>query len=77
MLPSSSDFVSLRGGLVVPVAAWYLGLELEHRGFALRVDGDGRLLVAPRDQLTPADCEAIQRWKAHLCALVEYEPPCA
>ena len=48
---------------------------LRARGFTAEVHGD-RLFVAPGDQLTEADCEAIRRAKPELMALVRDEAIC-
>jgi len=70
MKAASDRFVSLPG-LIVPTEALQLALDLEARGFRLKVD-DGDLLVAPFGRLTAAECEQITRWKRHLCALVAF-----
>jgi hypothetical protein len=69
---SACDFVVLRGGLTLPVAAIRLALDLEAKGLHLGVDGD-MLLVGPRELLTDADRDLIRRWKPHLLALLAYD----
>jgi len=69
---SSSDFVVLRGGLALPMAAWRLAWELEARGLHMAVDGD-MLTIGPRELLTDEDRTAIRRWKPHLLAIVAYD----
>jgi hypothetical protein len=69
---SRSDFVVLRGGLTLPVAALRLAWDLEARGFHLRAVDD-LLTVGPRDLLTDADRDLIRRWKPHLLAIVAYD----
>ncbi len=71
----ASEFVTLRGGLQVPVAALRLALELERRGFQLSVDEQEQVLVHPATSLTEPDRVAIQRWQRHLAALISYQAP--
>lgn len=66
---SASDFVMLRGGLTLPLAAVQLAWSLEDRGLHLDLDGDV-LNVGPGDRLTDEDRALIRRWKPHLVALV-------
>lgn len=74
-MPSSADaFVTLAGGLTLPREAIELAIDLELRGCTFTVEGD-RLTVRPRSRLTPADVAAVKRWKLHLRALLEYQPP--
>ena len=70
----TSDFVTLRGGLVVPAQSCLLAFELEDRGFTLSRNGDV-LVVQPHERLTRDDCSRIRRWKLHLLALLDYTPP--
>ena len=65
---TGSELVALPG-LVLPVEAVLLALDLESRGLRFVVDGDD-LLVSPRDRITDVDRVAIRRWKWHLMALV-------
>jgi hypothetical protein len=70
---SVSDFVTLRGGLTLPLAAVRLAFDLEGRGLHLRLEGGGDVLsVGPGDRLTDADRALIRRWKPHLVAIVGY-----
>lgn len=71
---AASEYVTLRGGPAVPLPPVLLLLDLEARGFTLVRDGDA-LIVQPAKQLAPADRDAIRQWKAHLLALIEYQPP--
>ena len=66
---NTSKFVTLRGGLTVPLAALQLALDLEGREIHLALDGDG-LSAGPRERLTDADRSEIRRWKLHLRAIV-------
>jgi hypothetical protein len=63
------EMVLLRGGIVVPITAIKLLLDLESRGFTVRADGDW-LVVNPRGQLTAADDQAIRAHRDELLALV-------
>ena len=69
---TSSDFVTLRGGLTLPLAALRLAWDLEDRGLHMTVLDD-RLIVGPRELLTDADRDLIRRWKLHLMAIVTYD----
>jgi hypothetical protein len=64
-------FVSLRGGLVVPVEPYLLILDLERRGIPVSVEA-GDLMVGPGRDLTDEDRTTIRRWKRHLVMLVNY-----
>jgi hypothetical protein len=70
----SERYVQLVGGLVLPVEAIILALELEARGFTLQPDGED-IIVRPFSQLTPEDCRLLRRWKRHVLAVLSYEPP--
>jgi hypothetical protein len=72
-LPKPSDFVVLPG-LCVPVASLRLLLDLEQRGFTLAGFGDD-ILVRPAANLTDDDRLQLRRWKRHVRALLDYEPP--
>ena len=67
-------FVTLKGGLVVPLEALRLAWSLEDRGATFAVDGQDILVDSPVD-LTEADCAGIRRWKRHLIAILQYEAP--
>jgi hypothetical protein len=69
-----SEYVVLAGGLAVPVRPLRLLFELEERGFRVTHEGD-HLVVRPGRGLTDADREACTRWKSHLLALLDYQPP--
>jgi len=70
---SASNFVTLRGGLTLPVAAIRLALDLEDRGLTLTIDDGDVLVVGPRNRLTDDDRALIRRWKRHLLAIVTYD----
>jgi hypothetical protein len=75
------EFLTLRNGPTVPSPVVHLAIDLELRGFTLRTHPDGRLLVTPnpglepKPTLTDEERQKIVAWKAHLLALVAYEPP--
>lgn len=70
---NASDFVTLRDGCTLPMAAVELAWSLENRGLHLAIDGAGDVLsVGPGDRLTDTDRAQIRRWKPHLLALVRY-----
>src|SRR5688500_297863 len=68
-----NQYVTLKGGLALPLESIRLALELEERGFHLSREGIDTLVVRPHEQLTAHDCTRIRRWKWHLLALVDYE----
>lgn len=66
----SHRFVHLRGGMVVPVAAYNVVLTVERAGYRLTVDGPD-ILVRPGG-LDPALLAELKRWKAHVIMLLGY-----
>ena len=75
LLEPNTDFVMLQGGLIVPVPALVLALDVEARGFEQTLDAGGEYRIEPVDRLTDVDRAAISRWRRHLAAMVAYEPP--
>jgi hypothetical protein len=67
--------VTLLGGLTVPVPALKLALDLEARGIPMATDAVHQFIVPTDDRLTPEDRTAMQRWHAHLGAIVKYHTP--
>jgi tubulysin polyketide synthase-like protein len=65
-------FVTLKNGLILPLPAITLALDLERRGVCLSLDADRQLVVAPAAALTDLDRAAICRWRLHLGAIVAY-----
>jgi hypothetical protein len=68
-------YLSLRGGLTVPLPAVLLALSLEERGFELALDADRQVLIEPTRRsgpLTDIQRAAIVRRRLHLGAIVEY-----
>lgn len=71
---SRSDFVLLKSGLALPLAALQLAWALEERGLHLAVSADGAMLeIGPRALLTDDDRVAIRKWKPHLIAITSYD----
>jgi hypothetical protein len=68
-------FVTLTGGLTIPVPALRLVLDLEARGIPLETDADHQFVVPKDERLTADDLVNIQRWRAHLGAIVDYRAP--
>lgn len=70
---TAAELVTLRGGLVVPVAAVTLLLDLERRGLSIRVDAaDGAIVCRPGRLLTAEDKRAIAAYRDQLRELVRY-----
>jgi tubulysin polyketide synthase-like protein len=69
------EFVTLKGGLTIPVPALRLALDLEARGIPLATDADHRFVVPKDERLTADDLVNMQRWRAHLGAIVDYRAP--
>jgi hypothetical protein len=66
---SGSEFVTLSDGLIVPIAAVLLALDLEQRGCRMTIEDDA-LVVGPRVLLNDEDRQQITRWKAALRVIV-------
>jgi hypothetical protein len=75
LLQPVTEFVTLNGGLTIPVPALQLALDLEARGISLATDGEHRFVVPDDPRLTSHDQAAIARWRLHLGAIVEYRVP--
>jgi hypothetical protein len=67
---SASSFVVLNNGVVLPIAAVRLALDLESRGCSLELDGDG-FTVGPSNLITDADRREIRRWREPLIAILQ------
>jgi hypothetical protein len=70
-----AEFVTLKGGLTIPVPALRLAIDLEARGIPLATDADRRFVVPKDQRLTADDLVNIQRWRGHLGAIVDYRAP--
>ncbi len=75
LLAPPKSFVTLKGGLTVPTDALALALNLEARGVTLRTDQDHQFVIPNDPRLSEPDHAAIQRWRHHLGAIVEYRVP--
>jgi hypothetical protein len=73
LLAAPITFVTLKGGLVLPVPAVRLALDLEQRGFRMSLDPDQQFQIEPTATLTEADLAAIRRWRLHLAAIIGYD----
>jgi TubC N-terminal docking domain len=73
LLAPVTEFVIFRGGLVVPLPAVYLALDLERRGCTMRLDEFQDIVVEPHSALTDADWPAIHRWRRQLAAILGYD----
>jgi hypothetical protein len=69
------EFVTLKGGVTIPVPALRLALDLEARGIPLATDADHQFVVPKDERLTADDLVNIERWRAHLGAIVDYRAP--
>jgi hypothetical protein len=69
------EFVTLKGGLTIPVPALRLSLDLETRGIPMATDADHQFVVPKDERLTADDFVNIERWRAHLGAIVDYRAP--
>lgn len=67
----TTDLITLRGGLSVPLPALRLLWDLEARGFSFVAEA-GHLVVSPRSRLTPHEDAAIRQHRDELLALVAY-----
>src|SRR5438046_5763817 len=68
-------FVTLNGGLTLPVDALKLALDLEARGIPLVTDQDHQSIVPNDARRTAADHAAIQRWRLQVSAIVDCHAP--
>jgi TubC N-terminal docking domain len=65
-------FVTLVSGLILPIEAIELALDLEARGFKMSLDTCDQFQIEPSNALTAADLAAIQRWRLHLASIISY-----
>ena len=75
LLAPVTEFVTLKGGLVLPLPAVLLALDLERRGFRLSLDAEDHIVIDPQAAFTEIDVIAIDHWRLHLAALLSYECP--
>ena len=71
---AASDYVTLRGGLCVPLAPMLLALQLEERGVHMQRDGEN-VCVKPWSRVTEQERAELKRWKTHILALLDYQAP--
>jgi hypothetical protein len=64
------QFVTVKGGLTLPLPAINLAVDLEFRGIVLAVDAAHELVVPTDSRLTAEDRAAIHRWRRHLVAIL-------
>lgn len=64
-------FVTLRNGLVLPIQAVRLALDLENRGIRLEADDDG-LAVSPKHLIRDEDRVEIRKYRNHLMVIATY-----
>ena len=74
-LSPSSRYITLKNGQTLPVVAVQLALDLERRGIPLHTDANHQFIMPDDERLTDSDRRAIERWRLHLSAIVEYEAP--
>lgn len=72
-MPSTSEprYVSLGGGLTLPLEPVLLVLDLEARGLTIGRQADV-IVVRPAGHLTAEDRAALTRWRAHILALIDH-----
>lgn len=75
LLAPVSEYVTLRGGLTLPLPALQLAWNLEDRGFRMTLDADLQFHIEPTAALTDTDLAAIARWRLHLGAIIGYTCP--
>lgn len=63
--------VFLSPGIVLPLEAVTVALDLERRGYRVERIGD-ELVINPRAMLTREDREAVARWRWELVQLVRH-----
>jgi hypothetical protein len=73
LLAPVTEFVDFKGGLVLPLPAVQLALDLERRGFKMSLDACQQVQLEPTAVLTETDLAAIRRWRLHLGAIITYE----
>jgi hypothetical protein len=70
VLATPLKFVTVEGGLTLPLPAINLAVDLKVRGIVLAIDGEHELIVPNDPRLTAADRDAIHRWRRHLVAIL-------
>lgn len=72
LLAPVTGYVTLKGGLTLPVEALRLAWSLEDRGFTMALDESQQFQITPTATLTNADRAGIARWRRHLSAILCY-----
>ena len=67
----ATEYVTLRGGVDVPLRALQLAWKLEARGLQIGIDGEA-LTVGPKNRLTESDHRQIRAWRDELKAIAVY-----
>jgi hypothetical protein len=75
LLRPSRRYVTLANGPTLPAEALELALDLECRGIPLHTDANHQFVMPDDERLTDGDRRAIERWRPHLSAAIEYEAP--
>lgn len=73
MTSSTSDVITLKGGVAIHAVVILRALEFEERGIRLSCDDVGRLVASPRAKLTPDDDRFIRRHRDELIVCVQYD----
>jgi hypothetical protein len=71
---NGSNYVTLAGGLTVPLAALQVLWALEDRGVQLQLEGTDGIVARPKQLLTDADRAEIRRYRWHVLAILSYQP---
>jgi hypothetical protein len=69
---NTNGYVTLRGGLSVPLVPLLLLLELESRGLTITREGDD-MVIRPSGRLSDDDRQQLRHWKTHILALIAYD----
>ena len=72
LLAPSEEYVTLVGGLTLPLPALQLVWDLEEREFSITLDASGQPVIEPALALTDLDRAALHRWQQHVAAIVNY-----
>lgn len=68
-------FITLKGGLIVPLEALQLAWALETRGAIFAVEGAELIIEGPSGFLAEEDRAAIRRWRDPLKAIAGHRAP--
>jgi len=73
LLAPPRAFVTLKHGPTLPIEAIELAINLEERGFRMRVDQHEQFQIEPAAALTETDRAGIRRWRLHLSTILSYD----